>query len=56
LELLAQALHDEGYLDLDETFIDGSFAPAKQGGACVVANLWASGASSAASWPDEVGN
>ena len=35
LEVLAQALHDEGYLDLQETFIDGSFAPAKQGGACV---------------------
>jgi transposase len=33
LEVLAQALHDEGYLDLQETFIDGSFAPAKQGGA-----------------------
>jgi transposase len=24
-----------GYLDLQEAFIDGSFAPAKQGGACV---------------------
>jgi transposase len=35
LEVLAQALHDEGYLDLREAFIDGSFAPAKQGGACV---------------------
>ena len=35
LEALAQALHDEGYLDLQETFIDGSFAPAKQGGAGV---------------------
>ena len=35
LEILAQALHEEGYLDLQETFIDGSFAPAKQGGACV---------------------
>lgn len=35
LEVLAQALHDEGYLDLQEAFIDGSFAPAKQGGACV---------------------
>ena len=35
LELLAQALHDEGHLDLEEAFIDGSFAPAKQGGACV---------------------
>jgi transposase len=32
---LAQALHDEGYLDLQEAFIDGSFAPAKRGGACV---------------------
>jgi transposase len=35
LEVLAQALHDEGYLDLQEAFIDGSFAPAKQGGAAV---------------------
>jgi transposase len=35
LEILAQALHDEGYLDLQEAFIDGSFAPAKQGGARV---------------------
>jgi len=35
LEVLAQALHDEGYLDLRETFIDGSFASAKQGGAGV---------------------
>ena len=35
LEVLAQALHDEGYLDLQETFTDGSFAPAKQGGAGV---------------------
>jgi transposase len=35
LEILTQALHDEGHLDLQEAFIDGSFAPAKQGGACV---------------------
>ena len=35
LEILAQALHDEGYLDLQEAFIDGSFAPAKRGGAAV---------------------
>ena len=35
LSVLAQALHDEGHLDLQETFIDGSFAPAKKGGACV---------------------
>jgi transposase len=35
LEVLAQALHDEGDLDLQEAFIDGSFAPAKQGGARV---------------------
>jgi transposase len=35
LEVLAQALHDEGYLDLQDTFIDGSFAPAKRGGASV---------------------
>jgi hypothetical protein len=32
LEVLAQALLDEGYLDLREAFIDGSFAPAKQEG------------------------
>lgn len=35
LRLLAQALNDEGYLDLHEAFIDGSFAPAKKGGASV---------------------
>ena len=35
LSILAQALHDEGHLDLQETFIDGSFAPAKKGGARV---------------------
>jgi transposase len=35
LEVLAQALLDEGYLDLQEAFIDGSFAPAKQGGASI---------------------
>jgi transposase len=35
LEILAQVLHDEGYLDLQEAFIDGSFAPAKHGGAAV---------------------
>jgi transposase len=35
LEVLAQALHGEGYLDLSEAFIDGSFAPAKKGGDCV---------------------
>ena len=35
LEVLAQALYDEGYLDLREAFIDGTFAPAKKGGACV---------------------
>jgi hypothetical protein len=35
LDVLAQALLDEGYLDLHEAFIDGSFAPAKQGGARV---------------------
>jgi hypothetical protein len=33
LEVLVQALDDEGYLDLQKTFIDGSFARAKQGGA-----------------------
>jgi len=35
VENLAQALHDEGYLDLQEAFIDGSFASAKRGRACV---------------------
>ena len=35
LAALLQALRDEGYLDLHETFIDGGFAPAKKGGACV---------------------
>jgi hypothetical protein len=35
LKILAQALHDEGYLDLEEAFIDGSFAPGKRGGAAV---------------------
>jgi transposase len=34
LEVLAQALQNEGYLDLQEAYIDGSFASAKQGGAC----------------------
>src|SRR5262245_23035906 len=32
LEILARALHDEGYLDLQEAFIGGSFAQAKRGG------------------------
>jgi transposase len=35
LEILAQALHDEGYLNLQEAFIDGSFAPVKRGFTCV---------------------
>jgi transposase len=35
LSVLAEALHDEGCLDLQEAFIDGSFAPAKKGGAGV---------------------
>ena len=35
LSVLAEALHDEGYLDLQEAFIDGSFTPAKKGGLCV---------------------
>jgi hypothetical protein len=35
LSLLAEALHDEGYLDVQEAFIDGSFARAKKGGNCV---------------------
>ena len=35
LEVLAQALLDEGYLDLQEAFIDGSFVPEKRGGASI---------------------
>jgi hypothetical protein len=35
LSLVAEALHDEGYLDVQEAFIDGTFASAKKGGACV---------------------
>ena len=35
LELLAQALHDEGYLDLRDAFVDATSAPAKKGGLCV---------------------
>src|SRR5262249_26166987 len=35
LSVPAEALHDEGYLDLREAFIDGSFAPAKIGWNCV---------------------
>jgi transposase len=35
LEIFAQALYDEGYLNLQEAFIDGSVAPAKRGGTCV---------------------
>jgi transposase len=35
LSVVAEALHDEGCLDLREAFIDGSFAPAKKGGTCV---------------------
>jgi transposase len=35
LSVVAEALHDEGYLDLREAFIDGSFAPAKKDGTCV---------------------
>ena len=35
LEVLAQALLDEGSLDLREAFIDASFAPAKRGGASI---------------------
>jgi transposase len=35
LALVAEALHDEGYLDVQEAFIDGTFAPAKKGGNCV---------------------
>jgi transposase len=32
LSVLAEALHDEGYLDLRDAFIDGSFAPVKKAG------------------------
>src|SRR5262249_40421498 len=35
LEILAPALHDEGYLDLHEAFMDESFAPGQHGGAAV---------------------
>jgi transposase len=35
LSLVAEALHNEGYLDVQEAFIDGTFAPAKKGGSCV---------------------
>ncbi len=35
LAVVAESLHNEGYLDLREAFIDGSFAPAKKGGAGV---------------------
>jgi hypothetical protein len=35
LSLVAEALHHEGYLDVQEAFIDGSFSPAKKGGNCV---------------------
>ena len=35
-DILAQTLHDEGYLDVQETFIDGSFAPAKHLACCVI--------------------
>ena len=35
LFLVAEGLHDEGYLDVREAFIDGTFAPAKKGGNCV---------------------
>jgi transposase len=33
LEAMARDLRDRGDLDLSETFIDGTFAPAKKGGA-----------------------
>ena len=51
LEILAQALHDEGYLDLDEAFIDGSFAPANK-----VGPAWAkrSAARARRSWPSPI--
>ena len=35
LSILAEVLHDDGYVDVQEAFIDGSFAPAKRGGNCV---------------------
>jgi transposase len=35
LSVVAEALHDEGYLNVQEAFIDGSFALAKNGGNCV---------------------
>jgi len=52
LEVLAQALHDEGYLDLQEAFLDGSFAPAKQGGAAVGRTKRGKGRRS---WPSRIG-
>ena len=32
LSVVAEALHDEGYLDVQEAFIDGSFAPPRRAG------------------------
>ena len=50
LEILAQALHDQDYLDLQEAFIDGSFAPAKQSGACVGKTKRGKGCGTGAPW------
>ena len=36
VESLAHALYDEGHLDLQQAFIEGSFAPAKQGAAAPI--------------------
>ena len=48
LRALAEKLHEDGKLDLDEGFIDGSFASAKKG-----ASQWEkpSGAKGPRSWP-----
>jgi transposase len=48
LRVLAEKLHEKGLLDLDEGFIDGSFASAKKG-----ASRWArpSAAKGQRSWP-----
>jgi len=48
LRVLARELHGQGRLDLEEGFIDGSFASAKKG---VLAWARASGAKGRRSWP-----
>ena len=48
LRTLAEDLRDRGKLDLSETFIDGTFAPAKKGGGMWVPPV---GAKGPRSWP-----